>query len=74
MRLRTVENTYMVGVVNKSDTVFIGKDKMNILFEAMIDAKNYVDSHCKNTKIDIAYDIPDQLMELENEEVGEEDE
>lgn len=68
MKLRTVEDTYMVGVVNKSDCIFIGKDKLNRLYPTMIDAKLYLDSLGKNTKIEIICDIPDQLKEVGGED------
>lgn len=68
IKLRTVDDTYMVGVVNKSDVIFIGKDKINRLFTSMLDANLYLDSLGKNAKLDIEYDIPDQLLEMGGED------
>jgi hypothetical protein len=67
LRLRTVEDTYMVGVLNKSDTTFIGRDKLPRIYNTFLDAKRYLDTMGKSAKLEIIFDLPDQLKEMEDE-------
>ena len=53
VKLRTVEDTYMVGVVAKMDTIFIGTDQAKYIFTDLFGAKNYLESLGKDAKIEI---------------------
>lgn len=71
LKLRTVMSEYMVGIIDKSNVLLIGKDMSDKIFLSQKDAKKHLDSIAKKPRKFINNDIPTQLFEDEEEEIDD---
>ena len=60
LTIRTVEDTYMVGIVGESDVVLIGRDKIARLHKSVLDTKRYLESLGKKANIEVIRNKPEK--------------